>query len=79
MSEWKPIESAPRGPAIDVHNGLHRYTDASWQVPDFEDQKDPCWCHYDFHTTYDQWFFSAIAPPPTHWMQIPLPPPEVER
>jgi len=77
---WQPIETAPKdGALIDVWakypNGGYRYTNVQWRQPEY-DRIDghQCWCEYDWHTTYDDWYWSEIEYEVTHWMPIPEPP-----
>jgi hypothetical protein len=64
MTEWQPIETAPKdGTLVDLWSGLHgnRWTDYSWAAGR--------WWRYSFG--YEPFEFN-----PTHWMPIPSPPTE---
>ena len=74
MSEWQPIETAPKdGTSVIVYNGKY-VTEACWlDQPD--DDGHTGWCEsgfcfggilYDLHNEMDD--------DPTHWMPLPKPP-----
>ena len=84
MSEWLPIESAPKdGTIIDLWVGGHRIPNCSWdefapnQSTNFE--IDGAWVHHRFDIPVDwrPWsggYGGEYPPDPTHWMLPPDPP-----
>jgi hypothetical protein len=70
MSEWQPIETAPRdGTKADLWDrGGFRWTNQSWSVHQWSNGKPagaPCWGPGS----------SGNPPPnPSHWMPLPAPP-----
>jgi hypothetical protein len=67
MSEWKPIETAPKdGTLIDVCNPHgDRTTDVRWE--------DGHWRHW-WIGDFDGMEWRKLSIQPTHWMPRPAPP-----
>jgi hypothetical protein len=73
MSEWQPIETAPRDfvTTVDLWAGGQRYADCFWGRPTYG-PKEYAWCHeerYDSDGPVDE-----LVRNPTHWMPLPEPP-----
>lgn len=74
MTEWKPIETAPKdGTKIDLWVRGKRIPDAYW-IKSSDDPEFADWAvkTYDSHLceTVDSFVYSE----PTHWMPLPEPP-----
>lgn len=76
MSEWRPIETAPKdGKCVLVSNG--RYVEKAWwntdpRIWDSEDDNRPCWTVFEPEDYY--YAIHLDDDPPTHWMPLPEPP-----
>ncbi len=71
MSEWQPIETAPKDRTpIDVWGDYGRVCDVSWRDAPSHDERGAGWRDTDG---------TFLGPPflatPTHWMPLPDPPP----
>lgn len=67
MSEWRPIETAPKdGTEIDVWCDYGRETNAYWGTSEQNNREE--WCV----DNNDGWAWGI--PLVTHWMPIPEPP-----
>lgn len=68
MSEWLPIDTAPKdGTKIDVWQRDLRYTNAFWSGT------EECWCIDGPHGPEEPTPL-AIAPAVSHWMPVPKDP-----
>lgn len=66
MSEWKPIETAPK----DGTRVLLGRADEGWTtVGSFDDERDEWW---ESNTNWDD--FNGAPIYPTHWQPLPEPP-----
>ena len=68
MSEWQPIETAPKdGTNILLTNGRQGVCGywGEWRQSAFLRQRDN-WCSY--------WLVQECGTQPTHWMSLPEPP-----
>ena len=64
MSEWQPIETAPRtGESVLWGHPVHGVQQGHWA-------NGPVSCVYD----EDCGYLSPFTSPPTHWMPLPAPP-----
>lgn len=72
MSEWQPIESAPKdGAYIMVYPPTFNnvVSCASWDEDKYARFPRPFWRRTDSNKIYD-----SRSTPPTHWMPLPEPP-----
>lgn len=72
MSEWKPIDTAPKDfcTSVDLWNG-ERNADCIWGRPTYG--RVDCWiCQTGYDSDGPVW--DALRPSPTHWMPLPEPP-----
>lgn len=82
MSEWQPIETAPKdGTAIDVWAGGKRCPDVYWSHSVNADTGEPISSPYDCWAYKGQYVgIGGVYPKglgihePTHWMPLPEPP-----
>lgn len=82
VSEWKPIETAPKdGTDILLSNG-EVVAEGHWLVIEggiFEHRDmDGRWIGQDERDDYEDWidWAGGMLPSPTHWMPLPPPPKE---
>ena len=70
MSEWKPIESAPKGvmDRILVATTDGEVYEASWQRDWYGDKRRPGWMIANCDEEYGRYLDA------THWMPLPEPP-----
>lgn len=78
LSEWRPIETAPKdGRFVDLWNG-GRVTDARWCTPDGHCEDHKAWCFLEAEEAVEgrgiRWNWWELDRVPTHWMQLPAPP-----
>ena len=73
MSEWRPIETAPKDyvTEFDGWNG-ERITNVSWAHPEYSPKGHFAWCvsEYVHHHGYANVEVYRL----THWMPLPAPP-----
>jgi hypothetical protein len=73
MSDWMPIESAPRDKTIIITNGRTVITARFQEDPGWDWKGSiPCWAHFmcddDYYSQYEEITWA------THWMPLPQPP-----
>jgi len=69
MSEWQPIETAPKSThAILVWcpERMNTYVVSWWQSDRFQ-KTEHCWCHFGGLS-------GELCEVPSHWMPLPAPP-----
>lgn len=75
MSDWQPIETAPKDhvTSFDLWAHGNRLTDCMWGRPTYSNSKELCWIQlnasYDSNGPVDEEVRN-----PTHWMPLPEPP-----
>lgn len=74
MSEWQPIETAPRdGTDVDLWDQNGRQTECRWMIPQAKEYSRRFvaeWCYY--HVEWGEWV--ELGGHPTHWMPLPASP-----
>lgn len=75
MSQWLPIDNAPKDEWIDLWNG-YRNVCCKWAIPDYDEPsiQEHQWCERapDQYNLDEYWF--ALDPQPSHWMPLPADP-----
>jgi hypothetical protein len=74
MSDWKPIETAPKDGTMVMlawrHNGKWVSTPGEWCPTWYGDPKGACWLGANLDEEY------GVPLQPTRWTHLPEPPPE---
>lgn len=72
MSDWLPIESAPKDGTEVFLWSRDRLVAGSWRVDEGFASKEPMW----LDNSYDDFSCGFASTPldPTHWMPLPPPP-----
>lgn len=71
MTEWKPIETAPK----DGTEILGWLKEGKWAVVSFKVTKSYCHWNREFRDS-ENWWKDNVTCTPTHWMPLPNPPKE---
>ena len=81
MSEWQPIETAPRdGTVIDLWAEGFRFADCMWGKPEHCCGEAGWHCDSEWHGQEPGWVVTADNAflwtdyEPPHWMPLPAPP-----